>query len=563
MTDCQVCCEPFNKMTRFPVQCINQCDLKVCRKCVDTYIVSNSPQEPSCMTCKHVWTEDFLATQMTKSFMTKKLKPLLAQRLFEVEQMRFPETQENLVRKREIARIEPLCKSARNDYHKACSRIKSLVRTDDITMETIGPDIVANAWEDKRESFKSWNTFTNELENLGKKSNKHISEYHMGCMRENCRGFLNGNWVCGICDLKSCKDCHEPFDDGHECDPGKIETVKLLKKDSKQCPKCSCFITKITGCDHMWCTNCNTGFSWRTGQQIDNSRQTNALYYQYMRDTQGQVPRNAGDIPICEQEIRATSISAYIKTMNSFHGPVTEADANGLRRQHMNIYGVLPNPPVQSRSGSIHFANYQIACEKLWAYVQVYMHIQRLELGHGIFNGNPSDNVTLREQFLTGAIDKPKFMSSLTRESTRHKKHVNNYNVLHNWTTVIGENLRSLIASDTRLELSKLNAFEGSILDSKLADMDRITTFTNEQFTKHNVKCMITERFYPDTAWMNSAGGVSYGTLIPVYFENTKNNQSRFSPVLFWPYGPDGPTHPVLRQRRGYNYGTEERRLYY
>tara|TARA_B100001094_G_scaffold247486_1_gene244347 strand:+ start:383 stop:1219 length:837 start_codon:yes stop_codon:yes gene_type:complete len=273
-----------------------------------------------------------------------------------------------------------------------------------------------------------------------------------------------------------------------------------------------------------------------------------------MRDTQGQVPRNAGDIPICEQEIDVTSISAYINTMISFHGPVTEADVNGLRRRHMNRYGVLPNPPIQTRSASIHFANYQIACEKLWAYVQVYMNIQRLELGHGIFNAT-SDNVTLREQFLTGAIDKAKFMSSLSRESTRHKKHVNNYNVLHTWTIVIGENLRSLIASDTQLELSKLNAFEGSILDSKLADMDRITTFTNEQFTKHNVKCMITERFNEQATWIYSAG-----TLIPVYFKNTKSNYSRFTPALFWPYGPNGTTHPILRQRRRYNYGESAER---
>ena len=112
MSDCDVCCETFNKMDRIPVQCINQCGLNVCRKCVDTFIVSTSPQAPVCMKCKHVWTEEFLATQMTKVFMTKKLKPLHAQRMFEVEQMRFPETQENMVRKKELARLQPLLKEA-------------------------------------------------------------------------------------------------------------------------------------------------------------------------------------------------------------------------------------------------------------------------------------------------------------------------------------------------------------------------------------------------------------------------------------------------------------------
>ena len=538
MSDCDVCCETFNKMDRIPVQCINQCGLNVCRKCVDTFVVSNSPQEPVCMKCKHVWTEEFLATQMTKVFMTKKLKPLLAQRMFEVEQMRFPETQENMIRKREIARVEPLHDSARTSYYIADKDVKRLVNTNNALMETIGPDIIANAWENKREAYKRLTTLKNELESLGKKSKKRISEYHMGCMREDCRGFLNSNWVCGLCELKSCKDCHEPFDDGHECDPGKIETVKLLKKDSKPCPKCSCFITKITGCDHMWCTNCNTGFSWRTGQQIDNSRQTNALYYQYMRDTQGQVPRNAGDIPICEQEIDATSIAAYINTMINFHGPITEAQADLDRRRRMRAVVPLPNPPVRARKASPYFANYKTACEKLWAYVQVYRHIQGLELGRGFFNATPSDNVILREQFLTGVIDKPKFMSSLSREATLHKKHVNSYNVLHTWTTVIGENLRSLIASNSRREFSKLNAFEGSTLASKLADMDRITTFTNEQFIKHKVKYVI------------YFGGTVGSHKRSVYFKNTANNRIRYLPSKFWMDNTDLPCAADPRWRR-------------
>ena len=170
MSDCDVCCETFNKMDRIPVQCINQCGLNVCRKCVDTFIVSNSPQEPVCMKCKHVWTEEFLATQMTKVFMTKKLKPLLAQRMFEVEQMRFPETQENMIRKREIARVEPLHDSARTSYYIADKDVKRLVNTNCALMETIGPDIIANAWENKREAYKRLTTLKNELESLGKKS---------------------------------------------------------------------------------------------------------------------------------------------------------------------------------------------------------------------------------------------------------------------------------------------------------------------------------------------------------------------------------------------------------
>ena len=179
MTDCQVCCEPFNKMTRFPVNCINQCDLKVCRKCVDTYIVSNSPQEPSCMTCKHVWTEDFLATQMTKSFMTKKLKPLLAQRLFEVEQMRFPETQENLVRKREIARLQPISRQALNDFRVAEKELNRVAKYSGINLETITPDRWAELGTNKTLAWRKWADIDIKLRELGGTTTKTVSYTHL------------------------------------------------------------------------------------------------------------------------------------------------------------------------------------------------------------------------------------------------------------------------------------------------------------------------------------------------------------------------------------------------
>ena len=532
MTDCEVCCETFNKLDRLPVQCINQCGLLVCRKCVDTFVVSNSPQEPVCMKCKHVWSEDFLTTQMTKVFMTKKLKPLLAQRMFEVQQMRFPETQENMVRKREIARVEPLVKNALKAYHVADKEIKRLVAINNTTMDTIGPDVIAHAWENKREAYTHWRALNTKLEDLGKKSKKRISEYKMGCMREDCRGFLNSKWVCGLCELKSCKDCHEPLDEGHECDPGKIETVKLLKKDSKPCPKCSCFISKISGCDHMWCTNCNTGFSWKTGQQIDNSRQTNALYYQYMRDTQGQVPRNVGDIPVCEQEISAARISMYIDRLASVHGPWTAETCAKWNRRHRRNNPTDPNTnPYKVAGPSSHFPNYQIACEKLWSYVQVYRHMQGVELGRGIFNATPTDNVLLREQFLSGKIDKAAFMTSLCREANLHKKHVNSHGILQTWVTIIGENLRSLITTGgVPIRSVALNE---STLANKLADMDQITKFTNEQFVKHKVKY----EFYYGVLAGSQPNGVTNAACYPgarLFFKAPNNNRvPRFIPSRF------------------------------
>jgi len=474
MTDCQVCCEPFNKMTRFPVQCINQCDLKVCRKCVDTYIVSNSPQEPSCMTCKHVWTEDFLDTQMTKSFMTKKLKPLLALRLFEVEQMRFPETQENLVRKREITRLQPISRQALNDFRIAEKALNRVAKYSGINLETITPDRWAELGTNKTVAWRKWADIDMKLRELGSSTiKKRVSEYKMGCVRENCRGFLNQSWVCGICELKTCKDCHEPHDEDHECDPGKIETVKLLKKDSKPCPKCSCFITKIAGCDHMWCTNCNTGFSWRTGALTNARNQTNPLYYEFMRRTAGQVPRNAGDVPICQQDINVGFLQNQLGNISK---PYTE------------LCRWIGREKTTTRVQSEHYEKMQNVTEKLWSYFQVYRHVINLELGHGVFNQLESDNVDIREKFITNQITKDWFMSTLHQRSNLHKKHVKLHNILQTWSNVVGEHLRTF-TNETLSTTIQVPPDEHAAT-KRLEQLENITTFTNEQFVKIKAKYM-------------------------------------------------------------------------
>jgi hypothetical protein len=69
-----------------------------------------------------------------------------------------------------------------------------------------------------------------------------------------------------MCNNETCKDCHDVLSSGHKCNPENIETVKLLSRDSKGCPKCATPIFKIDGCDQIYCTLCHTAFSWNTGK---------------------------------------------------------------------------------------------------------------------------------------------------------------------------------------------------------------------------------------------------------------------------------------------------------
>ena len=101
---------------------------------------------------------------------------------------------------------------------------------------------------------------------------------------------------CGICESVTCKDCNEIIKgENHVCDPQAVETMKLLKKDTKPCPSCGTMICKVSGCDQMWCPGCQTAFSWRTGA-IERGLIHNPHYYEYQRHNPNTVQRrNFGD----------------------------------------------------------------------------------------------------------------------------------------------------------------------------------------------------------------------------------------------------------------------------
>jgi hypothetical protein len=52
------------------------------------------------------------------------------------------------------------------------------------------------------------------------------------------------------------------------CDPALVATIAAIVKDSRPCPRCGTAISKVSGCDQMYCTQCDTPFSYETGAVI-------------------------------------------------------------------------------------------------------------------------------------------------------------------------------------------------------------------------------------------------------------------------------------------------------
>lgn len=137
------------------------------------------------------------------------------------------------------------------------------------------------------------------LVNLDNRKEKIINRvsFTYPCPLGDCEGFMDAHGNCPSCKKKICMKCETEEGENHECDPGLVETVQMLRRTSRPCPKCSVPIHKTDGCDQMWCTQCHTTFSYRTGT-IHQGRTHNPEYYRWIRENNnGVVPREPGDNP--------------------------------------------------------------------------------------------------------------------------------------------------------------------------------------------------------------------------------------------------------------------------
>jgi hypothetical protein len=181
------------------------------------------------------------------------------------------------------------------------------------------------------------------------------------CPHADCKGFLSTAWKCGLCDNWSCPTCHEvkglDKDVEHTCDPNNVATAELLARDSRNCPNCAAMIFKINGCDQMWCTQCHTAFSWRTGR-IETHMVHNPHYYEYQR-THGILPRQRGDVPcggFPDWHIISRLIGGGVNLYSTRNDPgasgidVLRASIISAYRSHPHaIYTLIPRYTVEDR----------------------------------------------------------------------------------------------------------------------------------------------------------------------------------------------------------------------
>lgn len=224
------------------------------------------------------------------------------------------------------------------------SKLADQLKANAITIETSKrPEWQAHIDQRNAEIHDLNVRITNLVNKRDKGPAKQRAEFIKKCGDSECRGFLSTRWKCGLCEKQTCTDCHEvkndDDDEPHVCDPNLVETIKLLKTDTKNCPGCQEGIFKIDGCDQMWCTGCKTGFSWSTGKI--EMKLHNPHYYEWRRQNGG-LEREAGDNQQC-----VTPTDIFNNIINSVIDADLKTELVEKCRQciHNSAYNANPNIP--------------------------------------------------------------------------------------------------------------------------------------------------------------------------------------------------------------------------
>lgn len=289
--ECSVCIEQINKSSRKRVEC-GSCDFSACRECYKQYLL-NTNDNPHCMNCKRDWDQGLMLEKFDKHFLNVKYKLHRENVLIDRERSKMVATQpyverilENRKLRTEISVLDTERRIIESKIREISSRIKSY-----------NPNVAT----EKKQFIRK-------------------------CMGEECKGFLSSQWKCGMCNHWSCPECHvvvglernkEITGIEHECNADTLATAKLLDSDTKQCPTCSVGIFKIDGCDMMFCVDCHTSFSWKTGK-IETGIIHNPHYFEWLKNGGKTIERNPNEVR-CGRELDHYFVERLHRALKQHH----------------------------------------------------------------------------------------------------------------------------------------------------------------------------------------------------------------------------------------------------
>jgi len=404
------------------------------------------------MNCRKVLSLTFFRQNVNATFLSGDWNAVMRVKLFESEQALFPDAQsfveeENDLKKK-LADVLQEIKFLKNIKNMIRGRLFDIQQHVDYTDEF-------NFDEEVRAIRENRETVTERRRERREKRGRKPSGPVLHCPVDGCNGLVMRNHKCGICHTQVCADCNEVIgEEDHKCDPNKVETVKFINSTTKPCAKCATRIHKTDGCDQMFCTMCHTAFSYQTGQE-EHGRIHNPHYFQYLRETQGQVPRNPGDVPPAQIDEERCCVGNELRIVN-----------------FMTIQQRLENYPrrYQQRLGELY---------------RTMVHIEEVEKAtyrdNGLFKFRNIYDVDrrkavgerdMRVRFLKGEITKERFAINIRIAQKRAERNGEIYPVLDMVVRVMNDILLSLPPRFDRTDIDLIES-----------NLQRLITIANDSLT--------------------------------------------------------------------------------
>lgn len=441
--ECPICCEKFDRSTHTEVECV-KCSFKSCRTCIRKYLLTK-PSEAHCMSCKDMWSREFLVENLCRSFVYGEWKSYKEGLLLETEKARLVDDVENAARVKQQGALRQRKAEIREQIRKLVVQQRR---------------VETNLWEVQR------------IVNGDVVPLKKAREFIQKCPGENCNGFLSTAWKCKICELVVCSKCHEIKEEpaagggdpeGHTCKQDNIDTVKFLKRDTKKCPKCATRIHKINGCDQMWCTQCHIAFKWSTGAIVTNGVFHNPHFVAYQKELarQGKLPtqRAVGDVPCGGLPYHYQFYEHVVRRFSPTGG--------AYRRRR---------PVHRDRNGDDLWAQLMDLHRNATHLQEVVVRPMRQEVQ------NIDNNRDIRIQFILGNMEEKKLSSMVIRRALTKEKKTAMLHVYELLNTIITENVRAIWENRGRQQ----DPFRKLCLEC-IKNCHRIRIYANEELKKVSV----------------------------------------------------------------------------
>lgn len=486
---CPCCTNKYNNSYRKECKC-PYCPWISCNMCCRQYILTKA--SPQCMSCKSIWTDDFLFSIFPKTWVDNDLREHLDNVLYQQEKSLFPLAVVH-IEKEQMERELRKAQTERLHYENQIQRLHTIMNRNNSTF------ITSTELKECEEKYNISLKLEIELaEKLGKPI---VSKSRRPCPNYECKGFVDTDTKlltelkCSICKGVFCLRCRDKLNKStHVCDENTVKTIKLTDQDTKPCPSCKVPVFRIEGCNQMFCTICHTAFNWVTGE-MEKGRIHNPHYFEWLSmngEQNNQQLQNGG-----------------IQLLDPCGRPVENLPGQVNKKIDIIYPSVSDTESInESKKDCIHFVHMLIRC---------YHHIHAIE--RPTLQENTVRHLMPRIRFITNQIIEEDWKKIISMKERDHKKQFLWLQIVDTIYTIIGDILYKIINRETEIKFVKneINIKMKEYIPDFYIEIYNIVDYFNDISRKYSLRFNMTYYRY-----------ITKG----LYFENKKTVKDEVPPTF-------------------------------